>query len=281
MDPAKPSQTALGAAGQRGVHQLIDRPLVHPDPHALTILGPIPPRLPDFAGIREGSAALMRLRAQIIARSRFAEDTLGAATLRGVTQYVLLGAGLDTFAYRNPWPWVRVFEVDHPATQAWKKERLAAASIAPPANVSYAPTNFESEPLSDALARAGFDASRPAVFAWLGVTVYLTKISIETTLRSVAALAPGTDLVFDYGLPRDILPEPFRTRTKEHMDRLAAQGEPWISFFLPDEMAALARSCGFSEIEDIDSGAINTRWFAGRTDGLGVSAITHLIRARV
>ncbi|HEX5007814.1 MAG TPA: SAM-dependent methyltransferase [Hyphomonadaceae bacterium] len=281
MEPGKPSRTAMAAAGHRMIHQLVDRPLAFADPLAIAILGPAPPNAPGIDAIRAHADATRLLRAQIVGRSLFAEETLARAVARGVDQYVLLGAGLDTFAYRNPYPQLHIFEVDNPDSGRWKQERLALNTIPVPANVSFVAIDFEHETLRDALARGGFDLQKPAVFAWLGVTVYLTREAILKTLKAVASLAEGTEIVFDYGEPRDALPAEVQARMQERMAALAAIGEPWISFFRPVEMAALLNEAGFSETEDLDGNAINLRWFSGRADGLATTRLSHYVRAKV
>ncbi len=282
MEPGKPSRTAMAAAAHRMIHQLVDRPLVFVDPLAARILGPPPPNAPDEDTIRKHATATasLALRAQIVGRSVFAEAVLEQAVARGVDQYVLLGAGLDTFAYRNPHPGLRVFEVDNPDSGRWKRERLAANGIPAPANATFVAINFEQETLADALCRAGFDLGKPAVFAWLGVTVYLTRDAILATLKAVAGMAPGTEIVFDYGEPRDELPAAVQARHQERLTALAAIGEPWISFFRRPDMAALLTEAGFAEWDDLDGGEINRRWFAGRTDGLMTSPLAHYVRAK-
>lgn len=278
MEQGRPSRTAMAAAGHRWAHQIVDRPVLFNDPHARIIFGPHPI---DMAAVRQQAATQSGMRALIVARSLLAEETLAAAVANGVDQYVLLGAGLDTFAYRNPFPALRVFEVDYPATGQWKRERLAEAGVPVPPSVSYAAIDFERETLPEALARAGFDLSRPAVFAWLGVTPYLTREAIEATLRAVAALQPGTEIVFDYGEPRDALPFAAQARMQERMAALAAIGEPWISFFAPADLAILLYAAGFSEVEDLSGREMNRRWFSGRVDGLAAWPVSHVVRARV
>jgi methyltransferase (TIGR00027 family) len=281
MEDGKPSRTAFAAAGYRATHQLFDKPVVLRDPHAIAILGAEAAKVSDDERVSQYVQASAPMRAQIVARSLFAEETLGHAVEGGVRQYVLLGAGLDTFAYRNPWPDVRVFEVDYPATGEWKRERLASAGIVAPPNVAYAGLDFEHEPLAAGLERAGFDLGKPAVFAWLGVTVYLTREAIEATLRSVAALAEGTEIVFDYGEPREQLPEMLQAKIQARMAMLAAAGEPWVSFFAPADMRALLAGAGFSEVEDLTGLDMNSRWFKDRTDGLAAWPLAHVVRARV
>lgn len=281
MEPGKPSRTAMAAAGHRMIHQLVDRPVAFADPLAIAILGPPPPNAPDLDAIRKHADGARPLRAQIVGRSLFAEETLAKAVARSVDQYVLLGAGLDTFAYRNPHPHLRVFEGDNPDSGRWKRERLSINAIPVPANVSYVAIDFERETLHDALQRAGFDLQKPAVFAWLGVTVYLTREAILTTLRAVASLAKGTEIVFDYGEPRDALPADVQIRMQERMAALASIGEPWISFFKPVEMAALLHEAGFTAIEDLNGYDINVRWFSNRADGLATTRLAHYVRAGI
>src|ERR1700722_14890047 len=173
MQPGEPSYTAMRAAAHRAAHQVIEQGRVFADPLALPVLGG---QIEAVFGRELDQPRTRGMRLMIAARSRFGEQSLEAAVARGVRQYVLLGAGLDTFAHRNPFADVglRVFEVDHPATQGWKRARLAEAGLASPASLTFAPVDFERQTLADGLAAAGFDAAKPPFFAWLGVTVYLT-----------------------------------------------------------------------------------------------------------
>jgi methyltransferase (TIGR00027 family) len=213
-------------------------------------------------------------------RSRYAEDSLAQAVERGVAQYVLLGAGLDTFAYRSPYgERVRVFEVDHPATQAWKKERLIEADIAPPPWLTFTPVDFEKQTPVDGLRAAGFRFDQPAFFGWLGVTMYLGRETVASMFETVASLPPGSGIVFDYGVDRSLLGMFERMVLDEFSRRVAAAGEPWTTFFKPDELAADLRRAGFTELEDLGPAEINGRYFAGRPDGLKVGTLARLARA--
>jgi methyltransferase (TIGR00027 family) len=217
-------------------------------------------------------------------RSRFAEDGLAAAVARGVRQYVLLGAGLDTFAYRagESFSAVTVFEIDHPATQAWKRSRLAEAGIAVPSNVTYAPINFESETLAFGLTRAGFDFSRPAFFAWLGVTPYLSQATVMDTLNFiVTSTAPGSEVVFDYTQPVEALDAAQRANFEAMAERVAAAGEPFKSSFEPATLARDLYALGYAAVEDFDASALNPRYFANRADGLKLRGRAHVLKARV
>ena len=201
-----------------------------------------------------------------MARSRYAEDNLKRAAARGVEQYVLLGAGLDTFAYRNPFAKLRVFEVDHPATQQWKRELLHRNNIAIPESIAYTPVDFERQSLAEELCSAGFDRLAPAFFAWLGVVPYLTLDAFRATLGFISAQRPGSGLTLDYGQPRSTLPLLERMALDSLASRVEKAGEPFQLFFTPPEIAAeLSR---FHSIEDLGAAEINARYFSGRSDQL-------------
>src|ERR1700691_166938 len=187
MQTGRASRTALRVAQRRAIHQVLDQPCVLADPIAIPLLGP------EFSydPVREMRPFARAFRASMAARSRNAEDRMAASVANGVAQYVILGAGLDTFAYRNPLPQLRVFEVDFPATQAWKRALLAAAAIAAPVNLTFVPLDFERMTLAAGLAAAGFDASRPAFFVWLGVVPYLTLSAFRAALETIAGLPQG------------------------------------------------------------------------------------------
>ena len=198
MQSGLPSRTALGAAGHRAAHQVLERGFIFSDPLALRILG-----TDAEAAIAEAEHEPRKraLRLFIAVRTRFAEDALAAAVARGASQLVVLGAGLDTYAYRADPKGLRVFEVDHPATQAWKRERLAEAAIAIPKTLTFAPIDFERDTLADGMAAAGFNPARQTFFTWLGVTPYLTERAVFATLGFIASLPGGAHVVFDYSNP--------------------------------------------------------------------------------
>jgi methyltransferase (TIGR00027 family) len=277
----QPSRTAQGAAMHRAAHQLLDSPAVFADPLALTIVG-----REAEAALRNGSdlQALIQsagLRAFIAVRSRFTEDCLAAARARGVRQYVLLGAGLDTFAYRADAQHLRVFEVDHPATQGWKRERLAEVGIAVPQSVVYTPVDFERETIPNGLAREGFDFSQPALFAWLGVVPYLTHDAVTATLSFIASLSRGSEVVFDYAEPPENQTDGQRANFDAMAERVAAAGEPFRTFFVPDVLTKEVSALGFSFVENLGADALNARYFRNRTDGLSLRGRGHLLHARV
>ena len=280
MHEKRPSRTAERVALRRAAHQLLDRPPVFEDPLALAMVGG--EEAERLAAELEASSPRSRfLRAFMAARSRFAEDELGHAIRRGVRQYVILGAGLDTFAYRNPCAGLRVFEVDHPATQAWKRRRLVSAGIAPPRSLKLVPVDFERQHFPDALEHAGFSRAETAFFSWLGVTPYLAQETVLETLQSIIAISAENGVVFDYVLPRSSLDPPNQAAFDGLAGRVAAAGELFRGFFNPEELALALRKRGFCHIEDLDTGEINARYFIGRTDGLRVAGnLAHLMSAR-
>lgn len=221
------------------------------------------------------------LRAFLVARSRIAEDLLGAAVERGVSQYVLLGAGFDTFAYRNPHLDLQVYELDHPATQSVKRRRLEYAQIAIPANVSYIRADLGEVTLAQALASSRFDASRPAVFAWLGVVPYLELPAIQAVLSYIGSLPARTELVFDYGVPPASLNFVARFFYRRIAKRVEEAGEPWKTFFTPRGIDGLLRECGFEIVQDLGADEINARYFANRSDRLRVADVGHIVTAAV
>jgi methyltransferase (TIGR00027 family) len=281
MQAGRPSSTAESAAMLRAAHQLLDQPRVLDDAIALRLVGPA-----GEARLRANLPALdtparRHLRAFMAARSRHAEEELRDACARGVRQYVVLGAGLDSFAYRNPFPGLRVFEVDHPDTQAWKRGRLAEVGIAPPASLTFVAVDLERARLAPALAAGGFDIAAPACVAWLGVTPYLTREAIFGILADLSHLAPGSAVVFEYLVPRSEVSTRIQAGVAAMAARASARGEPWLSSFAPAELAGELTRLGFAPVEDLGPDEIVTRYFAGRTDGLRPGGLAHLITARV
>lgn len=283
MIAARPSLTALRVALRRAAHQLLDHPPVLADPLALPILGPA-----EAAALRadptrnETSRIAPFLRAFMAVRARFTEDQLGHLRAQGLRQYVILGAGLDTFAYRVPTPQhpLTVWEVDHPDTQAWKRAQLRAAGIAIPERLRFVAVDFERDDLAERLAAAGFDAGVGALFAWLGVSQYLTREAIAATLRIVApATAAGGGVVFDYSLAPELLSPPQRAVRAALEAVVRAAGEPWRSAFVPAELEAALRDLGFAVASDVTPEMLNARYFAGRADGLHVGGMSHLMWA--
>jgi methyltransferase (TIGR00027 family) len=221
------------------------------------------------------------LRFFLAARSRRAEDELAAAVAAGVGQYVVLGAGLDTFAYRNPHPpdRLRVFEVDHPATQAWKRERLAAAGVEPPASLTYVPVDFETQTLPERLAASGFRMDAPAYFSWLGVTMYLARATVLGTFGFVASRPEGSSITFDYLIPPSSLSLVGRVFMHLRAWRVALAGEPWRSYFAPDELAGELRAMGFTRVQDHSLGDLMRLYWKRDIGPLGERASARVMTA--
>ena len=278
MKPDAPSRTALMMARQRAAHQVLDHDSILNDPFAMKILQEDEEEVLRFANAHP-LASIGRLFTA--ARSRIAEDALSAAVAGGVRQIVIPGAGLDTFALRNPHRarQIRIYEVDHPTTQAWKRERLAAAAIAVPPWLVFVPVDFEREDTGEKLAAAGFEQKAPAFFTWLGVVPYLTVEAIGRTLDTMASI-PNSEVVFDYMEPAEAFSEELRELEKARTEQLKKMGERSVSRFEPAEIAAMLRSHGFRGIEDIDFEEIKSR-FGGAVQGLAPGhAGVHVVHAR-
>jgi methyltransferase (TIGR00027 family) len=210
-------------------------------------------------------------RASIVARARFIEDLVAERAARGVSQYVLLGAGLDTFAQRRPEiaSRMRIFEVDQPGPQAWKRQRLTELGYGVPDWLRLVPVNFEQNgSWWQELAVAGFDPGQPAVVASTGVSMYLSKDATSATLRQLAGLAPGSTLAMTFLLPRDLLGEADRAGLQAADQGARASGTPFVSFYAPQEMLAMAREAGFADVRHVSGASLGERYFAGRSDGL-------------
>jgi methyltransferase (TIGR00027 family) len=282
MNQGHPSQTAYYVALSRAAHQILDDPIVFEDPMAMKIVGS-----EGVSRIRsERRKFELRssryLRAFVVARSGFVEQELSIAVERGVRQYVILGAGLDTFAYRNPYSSfnLRIFELDLPTTQAWKRQRLDAAKIPIPECLTFVPIDFETEALADRLREAGFRTDEPALFSWLGVTMYLNRETMMNTMKSIASCAlPGSEIVFDYVVLPSSLSFFWRLALSVVIHRMAKVGEPWRGFFEPDSLADDLRAIGFKHIEDIWPEQIDARFFDNRSDKLRIGSFGHLIKA--
>ncbi len=290
MQAGRASITALRAARSRARHQICDFPPIFEDPVSLKIIGAKTEHELRNMSPHADSRLARGIRAGLVARSRIAEDELHQAVKRGVRQYVILGAGLDTFAYRNPYPAsaLRVFEVDHPATQAWKRRLLDDAHIPVPESLRFVDIDFESQSLAGRLKAAGFDANEPAFFSWLGVTMYLSNDAVMHILKHVASGPAGSGIVFDYVLDhasRNIIGRLFLHGLAY---RFARMGEPWIGFFQPRDLAMRMKAMGFTEMEDIDTEQLNARFFRHRRDnlrfseiGLRFAKLGHVMVARV
>lgn len=278
MKPNEPSRTALIIARQRAAHQVLDHGSILNDPFAMKILLEDERDVLPFANAHP-LASIGRLFTA--ARSRIAEDALSTAVERGIRQIVILGAGLDTLALRNPHSarQIRIYEVDHAATQAWKGQRLAEAQIALPPWLVFVQVDFERDDVGEKLAAAGFQQKSPAFFTWLGVVPYLTQDAIDRTLGYTASIQ-NSEVVFDYMEPPQAFSEELRQVEKERTEQLEKMGERSVSRFEPAGIAAILRSHGFSDIEDIDFQEIKSR-FGGAVQGLAPGhAGVHVVHAK-
>lgn len=289
------SRTAEGTAALRAAHQLLDDdPPVLADPFAERLLGAdLAPALRPWAQLRRRVAGQLlgslpgragrlpigtrRLRAQVVVRSRYAEDRLESAVARGVDQYLVLAAGLDSFSLRRAdlADRLRVFEIDHPASQADKARRLESLGSGRPRHLELVPIDFESETLAEALERSSFDSDRPAFVSWLGVTYYLSRDAILATLRFVAGLAPGSEMALDF----------WSAEERSAADRalllalrfsVAGVGEQMVSFFDPESLRALAEEAGLEVVDLVDRNEADRRYLVGRRDGLAMPEFAYL-----
>jgi methyltransferase (TIGR00027 family) len=258
MKPNEPSRTALLIARQRAAHQLLDHGSILYDPFAMKILGEDEKDVLQFANAHPLTSIGRLFTA---ARSRIAEDALSEAVERGIRQIVILGAGLDTFALRSPHSarQIRIYEVDHPATQAWKRQRLAQAQIALPPWLTLVPVDFEQDDLAETLVGAGFQQDSPAFFTWLGVVPYLTQKAIVLTLDYISSI-PNSEVVFDYMEPPQAFSQEIRELVTKRTEQLEKMDERWASRFEPPDIAAILRSRGFCDIEDINFQEIKSRF---------------------
>ena len=274
----------MRVAMRRAAHQIFDRPRVLEDPLAVAIIGTEAAAKLGSEEQRYGQRIGRSIRAFMAARSRYAEDQLALAIVRGARQYVILGAGLDTFAYRNPYPKeaLRVFEVDYPATQEWKRQQLAKAAIPIPPSVIHAPVDFERQTLAGGLAKAGFDIGAATFFSWLGVAMYLTEEATMSTLGFIASTPPGGGVVFDFAVPRESLNWMGRLALDAMSRRVAAAGEPFRTFFDPHALSEKLVKIGFHSVESLGAEEINARYFTGRDDELRVSGnVGRLMKVQV
>jgi methyltransferase (TIGR00027 family) len=276
MPDRTPSRTALATAAMRAAHQLLDAPPhILEDPIAGLLLGQdAVQRIHDKPESYQ-APELKALRTHVVLRSRFAEDRLAAAFERGVRQYIILGAGFDTFALRQP-QWAKslqILEVDHAATQAAKRSRIAAAGLVVPQNTGFASLDFEHETLLDGLRRCPISLDEPAFFSWLGVTMYLNENAIDATLHSVAAFPQGSEIVLTFALPPGESPSPFDRRS-------AAAGEPWISTFTAELLEEkLRKDFGFSTVEFLSPAEAEKRYFRQRPQDLPLPARANIVSA--
>ncbi len=284
MSGRKASRTALATAYMRAVHQLFDgEPRILEDPIAVRLIGETALQQIKDPANRYRSSEIGALRAHVVLRSRFAEDRLAAAVLRGVTQYVILGAGFDTFALRQP-AWARtlkIVEVDHLETQAVKRSKLEAAGLEMPENGIFADIDFEHESLCDGLARHDVSLEEPTFFSWLGVTMYLKEEAIDAVLRSVTTFPAGSEIVLTFRRPIESATDEECDRLSRLAEHVASFGEPYVTYFEPDALEAKLRGSGFSKVEFLSPAQAEARYFRERPKDLPVPTRTGLVSAVV
>lgn len=289
MQQGRASRTAQVAAAARAAHPLYASPPIFEDPYALGFTSPgwrrillhRPLRWLVFDGVLR---TLRPVGLQVVARSRYAEDCLARAIETGVRQYVIVGAGFDSFALRRRdlADRIQVFEIDHPDTQRLKRARLHELEVELPKNLHFAAVNFEKETIAEGLARTDYRPGESAFFSWLGTTPYLTRSATLDTLRSIAGSArPGSEIVFDYLTSEDALTPSERRQVRRLKRFTARRGEPLIGEFRPDEIGPVLRSVGFELIENLSGRAQEQRYFAGRSDGLRPMPDSYFAHAKV
>jgi methyltransferase (TIGR00027 family) len=286
MEEERPSLTAEGAAVMRVLHQQQDdEPKILEDPVSQRLVDPNSDFYRSRLELLERLPAptRQRLKATFVMRSRYAEDCLAEAAGRGLRQYVILGAGLDTFAYRQP-PWahaLRIFEIDHPATQQWKRRLLTQTGIAVPDNVRMVAVNFENASLANALPHSGLDFGAAIFFSMLGVSQYLTETVFDQTLDTVLTAAPGSEIVFSFVTSDEVLPPDDAALVRAFLAQFAAIGEPWLLRIAPEQLAAKLRAKGFSKVFHLTPDLANARYFQNRRDCLNAAFIEQMISATV
>ena len=287
-DAAGPSQTALTAAAARAAHLIVDQPpVIFADTLALDLLGDQAAGLVAYHRAHGDHVVLSGARGQATCRSRYTEDSLAASiAVGGIAQYVILGAGLDSFAYRSPLAGqVAVFEVDHPATQDFKLGQLSAAGIPVPANVVFVPADFENDlaggSLAELLVRSGLDLTSPAFVSWLGVTMYLTEAAIGQTLTELSCFAPGSQVVVDYMLPADLRDDDGCTYVDLVAPVAAERGEPWLTFLSPAQMSAVLTAHRLTPLRHVAQGDIGDAATWQRSDSLRPTRLSRIAHAVV
>jgi methyltransferase (TIGR00027 family) len=283
MDDRQPSPTALAAAAARAAHLVVDNePFLFHDPVAGVLIGEQGQEMVGFHRRSGDHIVLAGTRAQVTVRSRYTEDRLARLAEGGLTQYVILGAGLDTFACRSPLTGrVRVFEVDHPVTQRWKLDLLTAQGLTPMDGAAFVAADLEADPLVDRLTAAGFDPARPALVSWLGVSFYLTRDAVTATLAAIGALAAGTELVMEYALPPELRDDTGRAYAEFALPVTAERGEPWRTFLAPEDLSALLQAHGLETVEHVRQRDAVEPALWRRSDVLRPADLCRLARATV
>jgi methyltransferase (TIGR00027 family) len=283
MFPGKASYTMVRTAAWRAAHQILDRPCIFEDPVAVGLVAEASEQAIRNDIDMHSSPLNVLLRAAFVHRSRFTEERLAEAAARGVRQYVIVGAGLDTFPWRQP-PFakdMRIFFVDHPSTLAWSLERFRERGLPMPPNLIFVAADLEAPEVAGRLAEHGFDRQAAAFFSMLGVAQYISRDATESLLRFVGALPPGSEIVLTFSPPDNEMDSDALAVTVWSVDATAKTGEPWLTRMGASEMTALLASLGFSEVFDLTPQLAQERYFSGRTDGLRATRIEDLFAATV
>jgi methyltransferase (TIGR00027 family) len=286
MEKKGRSVTAEAVAIQQALHQTLDMaPKIFDDPISPLLIDPASDSYKAIIAYLDSASRSVKspFRAVFIMRSRYTEDCLAESLVRGVRQYVLLGAGLDTFAYRQP-AWasaLQIFEVDHPASQEWKRERLEFARVKIPSNLTFAPIDFETTSLREGLVAAGFDVRVTSVLSLLGVTQYLTAEAIESIFGFARSLPQGSEIVFEVIVPNDLMPAGEAAVFSVAAAMSAERGEPWLTRLRPAELLSRLTALGFSQVAHLSPQAANDRYFNRRRDDLAAWSAAQMMRAIV
>ena len=274
------SRTALSCAAARAAHLIVDdQPVIFADPLAERLLGTDGAEILDYHRKFATVPVLAGARTEVVCRSRFTEDRLAAS---GLTQYVILGAGLDTYAYRTAGAERSVvFEVDRPQSQQAKRAALRAAAIDLSSNLTFVPIDFENDHLIDTLAEFGFDATRATFVSWLGVTMYLTREAMTATVAAIGSLPPGTQVVADYMLAPHLRDDAGRAYAAAVGEATAAGGEPWVACYEPQELTDLLTGHGFSTVTHVRQADALDPGEWTRTDALRPMEVSALLHATV
>ena len=270
---ANPDDSAHRVAIARAVHQLLDEPKVLDDPLSMCLLGPELGKAVSADPFVYNDSSTRSMRAGIVARTLLSEDTLSAAVARGVRQVVSLGAGLDTYAlrYGANIPHVNLYEVDQPAMLKLKQDRMEQAGLTIPGNMQFVAADLIRECWLEALAGSGFDGTQPVAISWMGVSPYLTPEQVCNVLASVASLAPGSVIVFDYRVATNLLSPIEQSIVAVSEQMFAAMGEPWLSQFHPETLMNKLHEMGFVQVDNSDANSLNQRYFHRRKDGLQIA----------
>ena len=281
MEPGKRSIMAEGTALFRAAHQVIDDdPKILPDPLAMTLLGKHTEDI-EADSERHSKPYLIQARTLTVMRSRYTEDELAASIGRGITQYVILGAGLDTSPYRSGHAAEKLwtFEVDHPDTQRWKLERLKKAGIPIRENLRHVAIDFERQSLAEGLEQSGFEPNQATFFSWLGVMYYLQRDSALDTFRYVAGRPAGSQVVLDFMLDDASLDADRRESVRKASEYVAGIGEPWLTRYSPAALEQTLRDIGFSEVTYFSNALATERYLSGRSDGLSLDDLIQMMSA--